>query len=146
MSGRYSLPLKNVLYSIETKHPCAKDLETRPMTSIFSAGPSITSIDKSMTVIARVEEYLATFMKKRHFQYENPMKSTFVVRHVWCKTALIYDIHEQRHHFVAPLRGRLDFVRQCFSHRSHALLQIGRGTQSLATHLTQLDAIHGTHE
>ncbi|KAI9913087.1 hypothetical protein PsorP6_006015 [Peronosclerospora sorghi] len=34
------------------------------MTSIFSAGQSITSIGKSMTAIARVEEHLATFMKK----------------------------------------------------------------------------------
>ncbi|OWZ00236.1 hypothetical protein PHMEG_00028620, partial [Phytophthora megakarya] len=34
------------------------------MTSIFSAGQSISSIGKSMTAIARVEEHLATFMKK----------------------------------------------------------------------------------
>ncbi|CAH0486217.1 unnamed protein product [Peronospora farinosa] len=34
------------------------------MTSLFSAGQSISSIGKSMTAIARVEEHLATFMKK----------------------------------------------------------------------------------
>ncbi|KAG7400930.1 hypothetical protein PHYBOEH_003841 [Phytophthora boehmeriae] len=34
------------------------------MTSIISAGQSISSIGKSMTAIARVEEHLATFMKK----------------------------------------------------------------------------------
>ncbi|TDH70386.1 hypothetical protein CCR75_006304 [Bremia lactucae] len=34
------------------------------MTSIFSAGQSISSIGKSMTAIARIEEHLATFMKK----------------------------------------------------------------------------------
>uniref|UniRef100_M4BEW2 Uncharacterized protein n=1 Tax=Hyaloperonospora arabidopsidis (strain Emoy2) TaxID=559515 RepID=M4BEW2_HYAAE len=34
------------------------------MTSIFSAGQSISSIGKSMTAIARVKDYLATFMKK----------------------------------------------------------------------------------
>uniref|UniRef100_A0AAV1VPC0 Uncharacterized protein n=1 Tax=Peronospora matthiolae TaxID=2874970 RepID=A0AAV1VPC0_9STRA len=34
------------------------------MTSIFSAGQSISSIGKSMTAIARVKDHLATFMKK----------------------------------------------------------------------------------
>ncbi|KAG3108912.1 hypothetical protein PI124_g11873 [Phytophthora idaei] len=91
------------------------------MTSIFSAGQSISSIGKSMTAIARVEEHLATFMKKasanrraasviyfeKFFQRMGPNLPTCVMD---TATLLFHRCHEYRDEIRDELESTVAYV------------------------------------
>ncbi|KAG2894813.1 hypothetical protein PC116_g7679 [Phytophthora cactorum] len=82
------------------------------MTSIFSAGQSISSIGKSMTAIARVEEHLATFMKKviyfeKFFQRMGPNLPTCVMD---TATLLFHRCYEYRDEIRDELESTVAYV------------------------------------
>ncbi|KAL3658431.1 hypothetical protein V7S43_016564 [Phytophthora oleae] len=82
------------------------------MTSIFSAGQSISSIGKSMTAIARVEEHLATFMKKviyfeKFFQRMGPNLPTCVMD---TATLLFQRCYEYRDEIRDELESSVAYV------------------------------------